>query len=235
MTNRPGMASMPDGAGSEPGEAASRPSPERSTRTSPDAGGGFSRSWVKWLVMGAVVVVAGVWYVASGDDAGCDPLADVRAGLCVTPPDQRPDAPVTALPILGDGSRTLSIDEFGDDVVVVNFWGSWCVPCRTEQPDLNEVAHTYADRGVSFVGVDVNEVSETNGLRHEESLEIPYPSMWDPDFSYAGEFEVAGPRVMPSTVIIDRQDRVAVAIHGATDSAELSSLLDAVLAASAPT
>lgn len=187
----------------------------------------------RWLVVAAVVLVAGAAWWLAGSGGECEPPAGVRPGLCVTPAAERPMAPTTALPVLGNQSQTLSIDQFDGDVVVINFWGSWCVPCRTEQPDLNEVASAYADDGVSFVGVDVNEVSETNGLRHEESLEIPYPSMWDPDFSYAGDFEVAGPRVMPSTVVVDRQGRVAVAIHGATTDTELSALLDEVLAGSA--
>lgn len=232
---------MPDTApGAPSGGAASGatgddagPGPDADGTVSEAGRGGGGLHVGRWLVVVAVVLVAGAaWWLARGGGE-CEPPAGVRPGLCVTPAAERPVAPTTALPVLGNQAETLSIDEFDGDVVVVNFWGSWCVPCRTEQPDLNEVAVAYADDGVSFVGVDVNEVSETNGLRHEESLEIPYPSMWDPDFTYAGDFEVAGPRVMPSTVVVDRRGRVAVAIHGATTDTELSALLDEVLAGSA--
>lgn len=211
------------------------------TTPGPAAGGAASvdeaprrrGAWTRWALVAGVVVLAVVAWLASSDDAACEAIPGVRAGLCVTPAAERPVAPNSALPVLGDRDRTLSVDDVGDGVRVVNFWGSWCVPCRTEQPELNDVATAYADRGVAFLGVDVNEASETNGLRHEEALEIPYPSLWDPEYAYAGDFGVGGPRVMPTTVVLDEQGRVAVSIPGATTEVELSALLDEVLAGSA--
>ena len=180
----------------------------------------------------AVVVAAAIggWTLASDGDDGCERVAGVRPGLCIVAADERPVAPTTPLPVLGDQATELSLSEFAGDVVVVNFWGSWCAPCREEQPDLNEVAVAYRDQGVSFLGVDVAEISETNGVAHEEEFAIPYPSLWDPSFSYAADFEVIGPQGMPATVLVDREGRVAASFFGQTGKAEVSALLDQLLA-----
>ncbi len=192
---------------------------------------------IRWVVavlaVGAAVVA--VFTVASRGDAACvAPDGLVMPGRCIIEADQRPPAPTTSLPVLGDQATQLSVQAYDGDVVVVNFWGSWCAPCRTEQPDLNEVAAAFAERGVSFLGVDVNEFSETNGLAHEAEFAIPYPSLWDPALDYAADFEVIGPQGMPATVIVDRQGRVASSFYGGTDEAELSALLELVLAESSP-
>lgn len=184
-------------------------------------------------VLAVVVVVAaaiGGWTFATSGDDGCERVAGVRPGLCIVAVDERPVAPTSPLPVLGDQATDLSLSEFAGDVVVVNFWGSWCAPCREEQPDLNDVAVAYRDRGVSFLGVDVAEISETNGVAHEEEFAIPYPSLWDPSFSYAADFEVIGPQGMPATVLVDRQGRVAASFFGQTTTAEVSALLDELLA-----
>ena len=189
----------------------------------------------RWLLGVVVVVVAvGTWGATRSDDDGCAPVPGVRPGLCIVAPEDRPAAPTTALPVLGDQDRELSLDAFAGDVVVVNFWGSWCAPCRVEQPDLNEVAEAYRDQGVSFLGVDVAEISETNGIAHEEEFDIPYPSLWDPAFSYAADFEVIGPQGMPATVLVDRDGLVAASFFGQTTKAEVSALLDVLLAESSP-
>ena len=154
-------------------------------------------------------------------------------GRCIVAPEDRSVAPTTALPVLGDQSTQLSLTDFAGDVVVVNFWGSWCAPCRDEQPDLNAVYAAYADRGVSFLGVDVAESSETNGLAHEAEFSIPYPSLWDPPLSYAADFEVMRPQAIPATVLVDGQGRVAANFFGLTTTSELSALLDMLLAEAA--
>lgn len=191
-----------------------------------------------WIA-GVIVLVAGA-AVAIGllgeDDISCSQPPGVTApGRCIVAVEDRPAAPSTSLPVLGDLSTQLSVQEFTGDVVVVNFWGSWCVPCRLEQPEFNRVHATYRDQGVSFLGVDVAESSQTNGLAHEEEFSIPYPSLWDPPLDYAADFEVIGPQVLPATVIVDRQGRVAASIFGPTTEVELSAFLDKLLAESAGT
>ena len=113
-------------------------------------------------------------------------------------------------------TRTISVDDYAGDVVVMNFWASWCGPCRSEQPELNDAAEALADMDVSFLGVNVKDDSSTNALSHEAEFAIPYPSIEDPAAEFAARFSGIGPRTLPSTVLIDRQGRVAVSLFGQT-------------------
>nr|WP_274387446.1 TlpA disulfide reductase family protein [Salsipaludibacter albus] len=126
--------------------------------------------------------------------------------------------------------ETLSLADVAGDVVVVNFWASWCGPCRREQPELNLLAEEYADDTVAFVGVNVQDDSEANALLHVEEFDIPYPSIHDPTTRVAGTFEGVGPETLPATIVLDQQGRVAVSLFGETTAIELSQVIDLLLA-----
>ncbi len=179
----------------------------------------------RWIGIGLVLVLAvvGVMVVTGGEPECTTRLPGVRSGVCLPPPDDRPQAPAEARPVLGEDA-TVSLDEFAGDVVVVNFWASWCGPCRREQPDLNRAAADLEELGVSFLGVNVQDDSTANALAHESEFEIPYPSIEDPSAQYAASFRGIGPRTMPSTVLVDRQGRVTVSLFGETDHAEVVTL-----------
>jgi thiol-disulfide isomerase/thioredoxin len=72
-------------------------------------------------------------------------------------------------------------------VVVVNFWGSWCTPCRAEAPDLARLSTQSAARGVRFVGVDIRD-EQAAGLAFEHEFSITYPSVFDPADAAAAGF-----------------------------------------------
>lgn len=143
------------------------------------------------------------------------------------PVDQRQEAPGERRPLLvGDGERGLP--DLRGSPVVMNFWASWCGPCRAEQPDLNRVHEDYHQLGVQFIGVDIQDTLP-NGRSHVEEFEIPYDSLFDPDSSYAAAFGDIGARAIPTTLVVDRRGRVAARLFGTTDYAELTSLLDRLL------
>lgn len=184
----------------------------------------------RWLGIGLVVVLAVVAVVAvTGGESQCDErLPGVRASVCLDDPSARPEAPMGDWPVLGAEGRTVSLADHAGDVVVVNFWASWCGPCRREQPQLNEAAAQLADHGVSFLGVNVQDTSTTNALAHEEEYAIPYPSIEDPSAEYVSAFEGVGPQTLPSTVVVDRQGRIAASLFGETDMQEVVSLARSV-------
>ncbi|MBI4728017.1 MAG: TlpA family protein disulfide reductase [Acidobacteria bacterium] len=108
-------------------------------------------------------------------------------------------------------------------VAVVNFWGSWCGPCREEEPRLRALWKGYAPKGVRFLGVDVRD-AKGNALAFVEEFGVPYPSVYNPDSSIAYAFRVA---FMPTTYVVDRRGRIAAKIVGALRTEEdLARILD---------
>ncbi|HJU01277.1 MAG TPA: TlpA disulfide reductase family protein [Actinomycetes bacterium] len=85
-------------------------------------------------------------------------------------------------------------------VLVVNFWASWCVPCRAEQPELNKVAAAYRGRGVALVGVDVNDQVDS-ARAYTREFAVAYPSLVDPQGELAARSGVPG---LPTTIVLDR-------------------------------
>jgi thiol-disulfide isomerase/thioredoxin len=156
----------------------------------------------------------------SGGDAqaaDCD-LPGVRPGLCPTEPEERSEAPVSALPVVGDDDTEASLEALRGDVVVLNFWASWCGPCRVEQPDLNEAYEVLSSEGVSFLGVNIED-TEPNALAHIREFSIPYDSLYDRRNQYASQFRGVSPRTIPTTIFIDRDGKVAARMFGSPRNA----------------
>ena len=99
-------------------------------------------------------------------------------------------------------------------VVVVNVWGSGCGPCRAEAPMLVDAADELAG-DATIVGIDIRDSSKDNALAFERGLGVPYPSIYDHGSEQLLNFPAPfNPRDMPSTVVLDRQGRVAALIRG---------------------
>lgn len=113
-------------------------------------------------------------------------------------------------------------------VAVVNFWGSWCGPCRLEEPILETVWNERKSGGVVFIGVNTRRDQRAAATAFLDEFRVTYPSVYDPSSEIAYAF---GVRAMPATFILDTQGRVAAQIIGAIASADdLRALLDEVAA-----
>lgn len=142
----------------------------------------------------------------------------------------RPAAPaVSGTTLTG---KPLSLSSYRGDVVVLNFWGSWCAPCRSEAPALGTLARQLAGQGVRFVGVDIRD-EPAAALAFMQDFNIGYPSISDPNDQIALLFRgSATPAAIPSTLIIDRTGRIAARIIGPSPYAGLKALLKTVAAVS---
>lgn len=112
-----------------------------------------------------------------------------------------PAPPITAPTLTGpqyDWSATRG------HVLVVDFWGSWCEPCRAEQPDLNKLVAEYATKGVIFVGVDMND-NNPAGMAYERNFQVAYPSVNDSSEVIASEYNVIDP---PTVVVVDAKGNI---------------------------
>lgn len=144
--------------------------------------------------------------------------------ITIVPPEDRLD-PVE---IAGETIQEEPLD-FADHrgrVVVVNVWGSWCGPCRAEMPMLVQAHAELASEPVSFIGIDIREASRANGATFEREMGVDYPSLYDPGSETLLRFGRYAPYSPPSTLILDREGRVAALISGEIPSKK--TLLDLV-------
>lgn len=133
-----------------------------------------------------------------------------------------PAPPLEGTTLDGDA---FALSDWRGKVVVVNVWGSWCVPCRTETPQLVRLANEYVDRGVRFLGINIRD-NPASARSFEDRFKVPYPSLEDPDGRLLLNFrDVIPTSVVPSTVVIDRRGDVAARIIGAVTYPTLKGLL----------
>jgi thiol-disulfide isomerase/thioredoxin len=141
--------------------------------------------------------------------------------------DRRAPAPAFSGELL-DGSPFDSASLTGD-VAVINFWGSWCVPCRVETPEFQAVHADVADRGVQFLGIDVKDERQL-AVAFVEKLGVAYPSVFDPRGEVALAFRGFPANVVPSTILLDRGGRVAAVYTGQVRGEDLRAAVELLLA-----
>ncbi|WP_243726183.1 TlpA family protein disulfide reductase [Actinomadura rubrisoli] len=133
--------------------------------------------------------------------------------------------------VSGEGldGKPLKLADLRGKVIVVNFWASWCAPCRGEAPSLEQVHAENKAKGVEFLGVNFKDAKE-NAKAYERKFKVTYPSLYDGDGRVTLAFREVPPSAIPSTLVLDRQGRVAVRVIGATTYSKLGPLVAKVLA-----
>jgi peroxiredoxin len=120
---------------------------------------------------------------------------------------------------------TIKLSNYRGKTVVLNFWGSWCPPCRDESPTLAVLDEQYGSKGVAFLGDDVGD-TPANALAFTHSVGITYPSINDPGYAVVQQFSQAAPvSDTPTTVVIDKTGHVAAMVLGAVTYGEMTTLL----------
>lgn len=144
----------------------------------------------------------------------------------VIPEDERASAPEFSGELLSGGDFDSA--DLAGDIAVLNFWASWCVPCRTETPEFQEVYAEVRDRGVQFLGVQVKD-TEQLGEAFLQRHGVEFPSLYDPGSEVALAFRDFPANAIPSTVVLDREGRVAAVYTSQIPQEDLRAVLDLLL------
>lgn len=184
-----------------------------------------ARRWAVGLLATAAVVALAACATPEWGKA-CGANAD---GVIECAPDQRSAAPKLAGELLDGGSYDVVKDR--GQVVVVNFWGSWCAPCRAEADDLEATYQATRGAGVTFLGINVQD-SRDKAIAFEEGR-VTYPSLFDPGSRLALELDIP-PNTIPATVVLDRDGRIAAVIRAAVKQQGLQPIVERIAAESPP-
>lgn len=125
-----------------------------------------------------------------------------------------------------DGRMTANLDDMRGQVVLLNFWASWCVECRDETDVLEAAWQRYADQGVVVLGVAYADV-EPNSLAYMREFNVTFPHAPDLGTDISQTYEITG---VPETFIIDKDGIIRHVQIGAVDMAMLDQIIPQLLA-----
>jgi cytochrome c biogenesis protein CcmG/thiol:disulfide interchange protein DsbE len=169
----------------------------------------------RWLVLTAVVAAVAALTALFGYGLSRDPRSILSSPLVGKP------APDFSLPTL-EGDRTIRLSDLRGQVVVINFWASWCAPCREEHRALQDLWDRYRDRGMVLLGI-VYQDTETGARAFRQELGGDWPVLMDPESRAAIDYGVFG---APETVIVRPDGVVAEKIIGQVSYPELSTWIE---------
>lgn len=118
--------------------------------------------------------------------------------------------------------QTISLSDYRGQVVVINFWASWCPPCRDEAPVLERVWRRYRDQGVVFIGVDYVD-TEPEALAYIAEFDITYPNGPDLGSRAAKDYHIQG---VPETFFVTKAGHIAHVHIGPLDGGTLLSWIE---------
>lgn len=149
--------------------------------------------------------------------------------VTLVPPEKRQPAPVVEGPALsGDG--TISSADYPGRVLVLNVWGSWCAPCRKEAPDLEAAAVETRDVA-QFIGINIRDNDPATAQAFVRAFKVTYPHIYDPSGSQLVKFGGVLPaNGIPTTLVIDRDGRVAARVVGVVTRTTVVTLVNDVAA-----
>ncbi|MEO8836039.1 MAG: TlpA disulfide reductase family protein [Caldimonas sp.] len=132
-------------------------------------------------------------------------VAGATASSAIAPATPAPDFALHAM-----GGSNLRLTEQRGRVVMVNFWATWCGPCRQEMPQLNRLYEKYRSSGFVLLGVNVDD-DQSKAAEVAKKLGVTFPVLLDTDKTVSKLYDVS---TMPSTVIIDREGKVRYVHRG---------------------
>jgi peroxiredoxin len=139
-------------------------------------------------------------------------------------------APVFSLPDMN--GRKVDLVSFKGQVVVLEFWATWCAPCREEIPLLNQIYKVYREKGVVVIGISLDRKPPQEVKKFLDEIQVEYLNVMGDEETLEKYSQVAnmGPiRGIPATFVIDRQGKICQRYMGLTEKRILQEAIEAVL------
>lgn len=147
------------------------------------------------------------------------------AGRVIPSAERKPAGPLTGTLITGG---TYSLAAAKGNVVLINYWASWCAPCVTESPMLNTVYRVFQPRGVTFVGIDIKDERQAAQSFITDNR-MSYPMVYDEAAKTALQLSIPAGG-LPVTILVDRSGRVAAVYLGAVQHTAITATLQKLAA-----
>jgi peroxiredoxin len=157
--------------------------------------------------MNACARSAAIWLVLAAAVAGAGPSAAALPSVGVSAPD---------FAAKSDSGRNVRLSELRGQVVLINFWASWCNPCRQELPLLSKIYSQYRGAGFALLAVNVDDNRKDAEVMLKR-LDLKFPTLFDGNKKVA---KLYGVDTMPATLVIDRDGRVRYVHRGYYDGYE---------------
>ena len=126
-----------------------------------------------------------------------------------------------------DTDKTISLEDYDGEIVVLNSWGQWCAPCRSEADDLQEVHSELQKRKIGTVlGINVRDYNPQVSNDFLEDNGLKYPSIYDPPFKTAAALGGVPTSVVPTTIVLDKQHRPATVFLRSITAQDVMDVVD---------
>ncbi len=168
--------------------------------------------WNRWRLALALVVSLGVIASRGHAQARFAQQAPAAGTATTTPVGEHPPAPDFTLST--PSGTSLSLAELRGKVVLLNFWATWCVPCRKEMPAIEALYQRYKDRGLEVVAISLDKLAAAPVEAFVQEVGVTYRIVLDPTWATARTYGVRG---LPATFLLDRAGNVVMRELGERD------------------
>ncbi len=182
-------------------------------------------------VLAALALVGGSWLVwarltgTPGSASGWGPLDSILAASAAG----QIGKPAPAFTLVDPSGVTYSVEDLQGQVVLINFWATWCAPCRVEMPELDQAARDHRETGLRVLAVNVLEDAAAV-RRYGEELQLELPLLLDPGGGVYKAYNVQG---LPTSFLVDREGVIRDVRYGVVSRGYFDARLPALLGAPA--